>query len=130
MNVRFDNSKNWIAADGRIIPISELETAHLMNILRMFVRKPDVVRSMLVADIDKYCDYHDSRGPWTPDCSDTYDVKKESMYRATTLSPEELTEYAVNSALGNALSSELCERGVNVGNLLTTWKTEDPNDEG
>lgn len=129
MKVRFDESKVWRTANGCTIAIADMETAHLMNTLRMFIAKPNVVMSMIAADIDNFDEDLYYGGVWQPTSSSAPHIKKESMWSATSMSAEELTSYAIESALGQAMRNELAARGVNVDNLLIMWKTEVTNNE-
>lgn len=125
MKVRFDNPTAWTTADGRVIPVKDMETAHLLNTLRMFARKPHLVMSMIVADIDESAEQAHYDGPWVPIHGEARDTRRESMRAATSMSAEQLTQYAMESALGCAMRNELVARGVNVDNLWIMWKTEE-----
>lgn len=129
MNVRFDNPKTWKTANGRVIAIDEMETAHLMNTLRMFATKPTIVLSMIVADIDKTREENYHSGPWTPNTEESVSFKKMSMYTVTSMTEEQLVEYALTSALGRSMIGELTFRGLNVDNLLMMWKAEEEFNE-
>lgn len=133
MNTRFDNAKSWKTADGRVIEIKEMETSHIMNTLRLFIRKPYLIMSMIVKDFDEIPDNQTEQnyGPWNPHYHNSQpNFKAESMYAVTSLTNDDLVSYAVDSALGRAMRDELASRGINVDNLLTMWKEEGIADEG
>lgn len=132
MITRFDNSNSWKAADGRILQIRDMETSHIMNTLRLFIRKPYLIMSMIVKDIDETADQQPQCiGPWSKyNCIHELDIKKESMNAVTSLTHDDMTSYALESPLGRAMQDELRSRGVNVDNLLTLWKQEVELNEG
>ena len=51
MKTRFDG-KLWIGAFGLAIEVKDMETAHLLNTVKMLVQKPARVQAMLVNDIE------------------------------------------------------------------------------
>ena len=68
----------------------------------------------------------DSYGEATPDCCpfDPFggghsELVKQSLFNITSLSPEQVSDYALNSPLGMAMKAELLSRGVNVENYLS-----------
>lgn len=133
MNTRFDNAKSWKTADGRVIEIKEMETSHIMNTLRLFVRKPHLIMSMIVKDFDEIPDNQPEQtyGPWNPKHNvSAPNFKAESMYAVTSLTNDDLVSYAVDSALGRAMRDELASRGINVENLFNIWKEEVELSEG
>ena len=74
-----------------------------------------VVVAMVVRDIEA-----------TPDCCpfDPFggghsELVKQSLFNITSLSPEQVSDYALNSPLGMAMKAELLSRGVNVENYLS-----------
>lgn len=117
MKTRFDSKVDWITGEGMTVKISDLETSHLMNIVRMFIKKPFVVTAMLVHDIE---DQHvcDTSEVWSPKVSKSCDVKKESIFNITSMSEEEVIEYALASPLGKSIIEELSKRGVNTKNFI------------
>lgn len=52
MKTRFDG-KIWVMAYGVAIEVKEMETAHLLNTVKMLVQKPARVQAMLVDDIER-----------------------------------------------------------------------------
>lgn len=132
MNTRFDNSKSWKSADGRVTDIRDMETSHIMNTIRMFIRKPHTIMSMIVKDFDQYEDDQPfSNGPWFPELNDfnRKSAKQESMHAVTSMSHMQLIEYALHSLLVCAMRDELAARGVNVDNLFQMWAEEGRADE-
>lgn len=53
MKTRFDSAEIWRTNNDTAVSIKELETSHLMNIVRMFLRRPETVQTMLVCDIER-----------------------------------------------------------------------------
>ena len=109
IKTRFDNDKTWIDSSGYTVDIAAMDTAHLINILRMFIAKPHRTMAMLVTDIERCV-------PWTPD--GWPDPKVESLRNATSLTADDLRLYALDSNLGTAIVAELQSRGVNTDNVL------------
>lgn len=113
MKTRFDENEVWISTNA-VIPIAEMETAHLVNTLRMFIIKPLRTMDMIVRDIER------SHGEceWTPDSNNSANIIKRSVSNVTSMSFAELAMYAINSELGKAIQTELKDRGVNVDNII------------
>ena len=59
MKTRFDSAEVWRTNNDTTVSIKELETSHLMNIVRMLLRRPETVQTMLVCDIERQ-----SRNVW------------------------------------------------------------------
>ena len=53
MKTRFDSVEIWRTNNDTAVSIKELETSHLMNIVRMLLRRPETVQTMLVCDIER-----------------------------------------------------------------------------
>ena len=53
MTTRFDESKYWITAGGEVIRLSDMETSHLLNTVKMLLQKPTRTQAMLVTDIER-----------------------------------------------------------------------------
>ena len=47
------------------------------------------------------------------------EMMKQSLFNITSMTPEQVSSYALNSPLGTALKMELYSRGVNVENYLS-----------
>ena len=114
MKTRFDGTL-WIGAGGQAFRPAEMGTDHLLNTVKMLKNRPGVVVSMVVRDIEA-----------TPDCCpfDPFggghsELVKQSLFNITSLSPEQVSDYALNSPLGMAMKAELLSRGVNVENYLS-----------
>lgn len=117
MKTRFDYEGVWITGLGVAVPVAEMETAHLLNTVRMLVQKPARTLSILISDIENATF---SETVWT-----AYNAvdKKQSLQNVTSLSDTELTEYAVNSPLFRSMIEELKSRGVNTDNLVKLYTT-------
>lgn len=114
MKTRFDGNL-WIGAGGQVFSPVEMGTDHLLNTVKMLKNRPAVVVAMVVRDIEA-----------APDCCpfDPFGVGhsglvKQSLFNITSMTPEQISEYALNSPLGMALKAELLSRGVNVENYLS-----------
>lgn len=114
MKTRFDGTL-WIGAGGQAFRPAEMGTDHLLNTVKMLKNRPGVVIAMVVRDIEA-----------TPDCCpfDPFggghsELVKQSLFNITSLSPEQVSGYALNSPLGMAMKAELLSRGVNVENYLS-----------
>lgn len=121
MKTRFDGTL-WIGAGGQAFRPAEMGTDHLLNTVKMLKNRPGVVIAMVVRDIEA-----------TPDCCpfDPFggghsELVKQSLFNITSLSPEQVSDYALNSPLGMAMKAELLSRGVNVENLITTPPIQGP----
>ncbi len=118
MKTRFDGTV-WIGAGGTAFLPAEMDTDHLLNTLKMLKNRPAVVVTMVVRDIES-----------APDCCpfDPFGVGhsgmvKQSLFNITSMTPEQVSAYALNSALGTAMKAELISRGVNVENYLSMIET-------
>ena len=118
MKTRFEGNL-WIGAGGQAFRPMEMETDHLLNTVKMLKNRPAVVVAMVVRDIVA-----------APDCCpfDPFGVGhsgmvKQSLFNITSMTPEQISAYALNSPLGMALKAELLSRGVNVENYLSMIET-------
>lgn len=98
MKTRFDGTL-WIGAGGQAFRPAEMGTDHLLNTVKMLKNRPGVVIAMVVRDIEA-----------TPDCCpfDPFggghsELVKQSLFNITSLSPEQVSDYALNSPLGMAM---------------------------
>lgn len=117
MKTRFDYEGVWITGLGTALPVSDMETAHLLNTVRMLIQKPARTLSILISDIENATF---SETVWT-----AYNAvdKKQSLKNVTSLSDTELVEYAVNSPLFKSMIAELKNRGVNTDNIVKLYTT-------
>lgn len=123
MHTRFDNTSVWITADHRVISIKDMETTHILNTLRMLICKPHTTMSMLITDIEKSVE-DATLEPWYPSAKDRKKCKKKSLSNATSMKPEEIIAYVIESPLCSAMLKELRNRGVNTDNMLSIWYAE------
>lgn len=100
--------------------IKEMDTAHLLNTVKMLVQKPARVQAMLMDDIESTV-FADT-SVWSPVSQE--DNRKQSINNVTSLSTEEITKYVMGTTLFKAMLSELEARGVNTENILHLY-TED-----
>lgn len=117
MKTRFDG-KLWIGAFGLVLEVKEMETAHLLNVVKMLVQKPARVQAMLVKDIEDAT--FEEQEAWTPSGNEE-GIRKKSLHNATSLSSEELIQYVTSTTLFKALLDELEARGVNTENIMQLY---------
>lgn len=122
MKTRFDVYGQWISAYGEVLNVSEMETTHILNVLRMLIQKPSRTLSMLITDIEA----NSQSGPLTVWVPDRERIVSESISNVTSLSTDELKEFAKQSTLFRSMCDELCKRGVNVSNMLSILEGCDP----
>lgn len=113
MKTRFDGTL-WIGAGGTVFRPEEMETDHLLNTVKMLKSKPHITVNMIVRDIEAAPDFQ----PFEPFRATCEDIKRASLFNVTSMTPDQLADYALNSNLGKALKAELIRRGVNVENYL------------
>jgi len=109
MKTRFDDNKVWHVGTKSYV-IETMETAHLMNLLKMFEEKPYRTMRMIVEDIEQNEVFAYGKRA---------ESKTESLWNATSMTAEELIDFALNSPLAMAVSAELMTRGVNLENVMT-----------
>ena len=127
MKTRFDG-KLWIGAFGLAIEVKDMETAHLLNTVKMLVQKPARVQAMLVNDIEDAT--FEEQEAWTP-TGNGEDIRKKSLHNATSLSSEELVQYVTGTPLFKAMMEELEARGVNTENIMELYEmARDPKTDG
>lgn len=114
MKTRFDNTTHWMTATGGVLALEDMETAHLLNVYAMFVRRPERTMAMLIADIES-CEFSDM--VWAPTPKSEADLAA-SIQNVTKMNAEELVDYATGSPLGKAVKAELERRGVDISNAL------------
>lgn len=112
MKTRFDGNV-WITGCGEVMKIQDMETDHILNCLKMLIQKPDRTAAMLIHDIEnapETCPFD----PW----GDGMTIQKQSIYNITSMTKEDLVNYAMNSKLGSSMTEELKNRGVNIKNYI------------
>lgn len=105
IKTRFDNSEVW-ETKQEAYEISEMETSHIINLLRMFRTKPMVILNILLDSVEESC------------FAFSKNKNKAAVHEITSMSEEELIDVAMNSVLVAALCDQLEKRGVNVDNVL------------
>lgn len=120
MKTRFDG-KIWVMAYGVAIEVKEMETAHLLNTVKMLVQKPARVQAMLVDDIER-ATFADPT-VWTP--TGEGDTRKLSLRNVTSLSADELTTYVTGTPLFKAMLEELETRGINTENIVQLYTKDE-----
>lgn len=121
MKTRFDG-KIWIMAFGVAVEVEKMETAHLLNTVKMLVQKPARVQAMLVDDIER-ATFADPT-VWTP--TGEGDTRKLSLRNVTSLSADELTTYVTGTPLFKAMLEELETRGINTENIMQLYTKGEP----
>ena len=112
MKTRFDSAKVWRTNNDTTVSIKELETSHLMNIVRMLLRRPETVQTMLVCDIERQ-----SRNVWKANNLVDEDAI-ESIHNATSMTPLEVVQWVQDTPLFNTIVFTLEGRGVNTSVLI------------
>lgn len=112
MKTRFDSAEVWRTNNDTMVSIKELETSHLMNIVRMLLRRPETVQTMLVCDIERQ-----SRNVWKANNIVDEDVI-ESIHNATSMTPREVVQWVQDTPLFNTIVFTLEGRGVNTSVLI------------
>lgn len=120
MKTRFDG-KIWVMAYGVAIEVKEMETAHLLNTVKILVQKPARVQAMLVDDIER-ATFADPT-VWTP--TGEGDTRKLSLRNVTSLSADELTTYVTGTPLFKAMLEELETRGINTENIMQLYTKDE-----
>ena len=120
MKTRFDG-KIWVMAYGVAIEVKEMETAHLLNTVKMLVQKPARVQAMLVDDIER-ATFADPT-VWTP--TGEGDTRKLSLRNVTSLSADELTTYVTGTPLFKAMLEELETPGINTENIMQLYTKDE-----
>lgn len=113
MKTRFDSAKVWRTNNDAVVSIKELETSHLMNIVRMLLRRPETVQTMLVCDIERQ-----SRNVWR--ANDLVDEDAiASIHNATSMTPLEVVQWVQGTPpLFTTIVFTLEGRGVNTSVLI------------
>lgn len=112
MKTRFDSAEIWRTNNDTMVSIKELETSHLMNIVRMLLRRPETVQTMLVCDIERQ-----SRNVWKANNIVDEDAI-ESIHNATSMTPREVVQWVQDTPLFNTIVFTLEGRGVNTSVLM------------
>lgn len=112
MKTRFDSAEVWRTNNDTPVSIEELETSHLMNIVRMLLRRPETVQAMLVCDIERQ-----SRNVWKANNIVDEDAV-ESIHNATSMTPREVVQWVQGTPLFTAIVFTLEGRGVNTSVLI------------
>lgn len=112
MKTRFDIAEVWRTNNDTMVSIKELETSHLMNIVRMLLRRPETVQTMLVCDIERQ-----SRNVWKANNLVDEDAI-ESIHNATSMTPREVVQWVQDTPLFNTIVFTLKGRGVNTSVLI------------
>ena len=112
MKTRFDSAEVWRTNNDTMVSIKELETSHLMNIVRMLLRRPETVQTMLVCDIERQ-----SRNVWKANNIVDEDAI-ESIHNATSMTPREVVQWVQDTPLFNTIVFTLEGRGVNTSELI------------
>lgn len=88
------------------------QTSHLMNIVRMLLRRPETVQTMLVCDIERQ-----TRNVWR--ANDLVDEDAvASIHNATSMTPREIVQWVQGTPLFTAIIITLEGRGVNTSVLI------------
>lgn len=122
MITRFDNDETWIT-ENNDYDIEDMETAHILNTIRLFILKPNSVIGMLIKDVEEN-EIEENTTVWSKTFLRKRNIKKESINNITSMTDDEVKEYVMSSPLVNAMKIELEKRGVNVENIILKIKNE------
>lgn len=116
---RFDDSRRWRGSGSTVTDITDMDTAHIVNTLAMFKKRPDRVLAILLDDLEPWR----NRRSCSALATSLYGMPMPVMYSqlirdVTSMSPEDLTIFALESPCGAAMYAELEKRGVNVDNVM------------
>ncbi len=114
LKTRFENAETWTDAQGREWRISDMSTLHLTNLFTMLLMRPERILSMLLHDVENLT-YDDH--VWDAASRRDRRALKQSVKNVTSMTADELRDYALKSDLGAAVISELETRGVDVDNV-------------
>jgi len=116
MITRFDQKKTWTIAHGEKISIKDMETSHIINTVGMLVKKPLLVQSMLIRDVEEKTPRNDNKIAWG---TKPGNVANTSRFRITSMTLAETRAYVATTPLYIGMLEELCDRGVNVGMVVS-----------
>ena len=116
---RFDDSRRWLGSGSTVTDIVDMSTAHIVNTLAMFKKRPDRVLAVLLDDLEPWR----TRRSCAALVTSLYGMPMTVAYSqliqdVTSMSPEDLTIFALGSPCGAAMYAELEKRGVNVDNVM------------
>lgn len=120
MKTRFDNYGVWITAMGEVKKVSDMDTSHILNTMRMLIQKPSRTVGMLIHDVEnsEAC----ILSAWEPNFKATVE---QSIHNITSMTMDELKSYIKRTPLFQSMCSEMAKRGVNVDNLMSILETCD-----
>lgn len=117
MKTRFNSTEVW-RTNTKTVEIRHMESDYIINVLAMFINKPENTLSMLISDIEHYSEY----GTFSPFSQDEI---SESLFNASSMSRESLIKFAMTSPVAETMKSELRRRGINVKNVLALRTEKD-----
>lgn len=120
MKTRFDNYGVWVTATGEIRNVSDMDTSHILNTMRMLIQKPSRTIGMLIHDVEN--SEVSSLSVWEPNFKVTV---KQSICNITSMTVDELKAYVKRTPLFQSMFSECVKRGVNMDNILSILETCD-----
>ena len=94
MKTRFDNYGVWITAMGEVRKVSDMDTSHILNTMRMLIQKPSRTVGMLIHDVEhsECCVF----SAWEPNFKATVE---QSIYNITSMTMDELKSYVKRTPL-------------------------------
>lgn len=114
MKTRFDMYGQWISSYSEVRNVSDMDTDHILNTMRMLIQKPSRTISMLIRDIEN--SEVGTFSVWEPNLKATL---KQSIHNVTSMSIDEVKAYVKKTPLFQSMCDELGKRGVNVTNILS-----------
>lgn len=119
MFTRFDDTA-WIANNSQRQNVESMETDALLEVAKALYSNPACIVKLMVRDVEQQASPHiveeDFPKPWNRNWELAL---RESIQEITSLSADELVNYAFNSKLGRSIQAELSQRGVNLSNFLS-----------
>ena len=125
MKTRFCNYGLWITATGEVRNVSDMDTDHIFNTVRMLLQKPSRVINMLIKDMEDYANVSSFQifpVAWEPDIDS---VLKKSIHNVTSMTVKQLVNYVKKTPLFQSMCDELERRGVNVTNIISVFETDE-----
>ena len=120
MKTRFDNYGVWITACGEIKKVSDMDTTHILNTMRMLIQKPSRTVGMLIHAVENSeCGTFSA---WEPNFKVTVE---RSIHNITSMTADELKAYVKRTPLFQSMFSECVKRGVNMDNVLSILESCD-----
>lgn len=128
MMTRFDQKMVWTTAQDIDIDIRDMETTHILNTVNLLLRKPRIIRNMLIKDIEESFDFfaYEAYEPrmYGRKKIEEKTAKAKSIYNITSMDNQETRNFFLESELFEGFAEELIRRGVNLSAWLKNSEEE------